>query len=80
GLKLREIITQIARKAGELRGDLVEVQLDEDAPLQPIEWRNFVADYTRFQSATGWKPTIKLSHGIELTLSALSAFTGGQTH
>ena len=73
---LREIITEIARKGGELRSLPVEVHLDEDAPLQPIEWRNFVADYTRFQAATGWKPRVKLSQGIDLTLTA---FPGGQT-
>ena len=77
GFPLREIISEIAQKAGKLRGESVAVSLDEDAPLEPIEWRNFVADYTRLQAATGWQPRIKLSQGIDLTLSA---FTGGQTH
>ncbi len=77
GFPLREIITGIAAKVSELREHKVEIQLDDEAPLQPIEWRNFVADYTRFHSATGWKPRVKLSSGIAQTLSA---FTGGQTH
>jgi nucleoside-diphosphate-sugar epimerase len=77
GFALREIISEIAQKAGAVLGQRIDVHHDEDARLAPIEWRNFVADYTRLQSATGWKPRIKLSHGIELTLSA---FTGGQTH
>ena len=77
GFSLREIITEIATKVSELREQSVEVHLDDEAPLQPIEWRNFVADYTRFQSATGWKPLVKLSQGLDFTLSA---FTGGQMH
>ena len=77
GFPLREIITEIAAKVSELREHNVEVQLDDEAPLQPIEWRNFVADYTRFQSATGWQPQVQLSHGIAQTLSA---FTGGYRH
>lgn len=76
GFALREIISKIAQKAGEVLHRQVDVKLDEDASLAPIEWRNFIADYTRLQSATGWKPRIKLFHGIDLTLSA---FTGGQT-
>ena len=77
GLPLREIIDQIAQRAAKLRGHNIEIHLDEDASLEPIEWRNFIADYTRLQTATGWKPQVKLSQGIDLTLSA---FSGGQTH
>ena len=76
GLPLREIINEVAQRATMLRGRNIEIHLDEDASLEPIEWRNFVADYTRLQSATGWKPQIKLSHGIDITLTA---FSGGQT-
>ena len=77
GLPLSEIINQIAQRAAKLRGHNVEIYLDEDASLEPIEWRNFIADYTRLQAATGWKPQTKLFQGIDLTLSA---FSGGQTH
>lgn len=77
GFPLHEIINEIAQKAAKLRGHRVEVQLDEDAHLEPIEWRNFIADYTRFQSTTGWQPRIKLSPGLDQTLTA---FSGGHTH
>ena len=77
GSPLREIINEIAQKAAQLNGQSVAVQLDEDAHLEPIEWRNFIADHTRFSSATGWQPRIKLYQGIDKTLSA---FSGGQTH
>lgn len=34
----------------------------------PIEARNFIADTTRFRSATGWKPHVTLVEGIDRTL------------
>jgi nucleoside-diphosphate-sugar epimerase len=77
GFSLREIIVEIAQRTANRRGADIDVLLDGGAALEPIEWRNFVADYTRLQSATGWKPQIKLSPGIDLTLTA---FSGGQTH
>lgn len=76
GFSLREIIVEIGQRTADLRGTDIDVLLDGGAALEPIEWRNFVADYTRLQSATGWKPQTKLSDGIDLTLSA---FSGGQT-
>jgi UDP-glucose 4-epimerase len=77
GFSLRDTVNEIAQRAGKLRGHNIEIHLDEDAHLEPIEWRNFVADYTRLESATGWKPQIKLSQGIDLSLTA---FSGGPTH
>ena len=76
GHLLREIVHEIARRAELIRGERIKVQCDEDAALEPIEWRNFVADYTGLQSATGWEPRIKLHHGIDLTLQA---FAGGRS-
>jgi nucleoside-diphosphate-sugar epimerase len=77
GFSLREIIVEIAQRTANRRGADIDVLLDGGAAFEPIEWRNFVADDTRLQSATGWKPQIKLSPGLDLTLTA---FSGGQTH
>jgi UDP-glucose 4-epimerase len=77
GHSLRDIVNEIATRAELIHGKPVDVRLDHDASLEPIEWRNFVADYTRMRSATGWEPRIKLHHGIDLTLRA---FAGGQVH
>ena len=75
GYSLREIVNEIAMRVQQLDGRRVAVQLDQDAALEPIEWRNFIGNYSRLRSATGWQPRIKLQQGIDLTLQA---FSGGQ--
>jgi UDP-glucose 4-epimerase len=77
GHTLRQILTEIARQAENLRGHRVEILSDDDASLEPIEWRKFIADYSRLEAATGWTPRTKLFRGIDLTLRA---FDGGQSH
>lgn len=76
GYSLRGIIEEIAKQTAELSGLPVDVLLDTEAVLAPIEWREFIADYGRLRSATGWEPQIKLQTGIGLTLRA---FIGGQS-
>jgi len=77
GHSLREIVNGIARQVESLGRRPVEVLFDADVPLEPIEWREFVADYRRLHSATKWKPLTRLHQGID---STLRAFSGGQTH
>ena len=77
GYTLKKIVNEIAKQVETLCGQRVEVRLDEEAPLEPIEWRDFIADYTLLRSATGWGPRTKLRQGIELTLQA---FSGGHSH
>lgn len=72
---LREIVNEIAQQVERFDRPPVEVLVDTEAELAPIEWREFIADYSRLRSATGWEPHIKLQTGIDLTLSA---FIGGQ--
>ena len=58
----------IASGVKEKRGSRVlikHVKLPLD--LSPIESRNFIADYSRFQKAGGWKPEVMLKEGIERT-------------
>lgn len=75
GHSLKEIVNEVARQAEHLRREPIEVRVDDSATLEPIEWRNFVADYTRLRAATGWEPHVKLHEGID---STLRAFIGGQ--
>jgi nucleoside-diphosphate-sugar epimerase len=77
GHTLRETLHEIAGQVQELRGVRVEIHSDDAATLEPIEWRNFIADYSRLRVATGWTPRTKLFRGIDLTLRA---FEGGQSH
>ena len=47
----------------------VEVtHIDPPSPQSPIESRNFVADISRFQRATGWEPRYSLMQGIDKTI------------
>ncbi|HKS09131.1 MAG TPA: NAD-dependent epimerase/dehydratase family protein [Pyrinomonadaceae bacterium] len=77
GRSLFEIVNEIARQVENLGRPPVEILFDADAGLEPIEWREFVADYTQLRLASGWDPQIKLREGIELTLEA---FSGGESH
>lgn len=76
GYSLRQIVTEIAKQVEHFDRLPVEVLVDTQAPLAPIEWREFIADYSRLRAATGWEPQIKLHQGINTTLRA---FSGGQS-
>lgn len=73
---LREIVIEIAKQVESFDRPPVEALVDTQASLAPIEWREFVADYSRLRAATGWEPQIKLHQGINKTLRA---FSGGQS-
>ena len=79
GHALRDIVNEIARQVQNLGRPPVEVLIDTQAALAPIEWREFIADYSRLRSATGWEPQTKLPRGIDLTLRAFLGNTGGQS-
>ncbi len=49
----------------------VPVMPDESVEIEPLELRNFVADTTRFEDATGWKPQIGLPQGIDITVRSI---------
>lgn len=71
GKKLEEIGAIIADKVSKKIGKHPEIIIDEQAPISEIEKRNFVTDYSKFSSLTGWKPQILLDDGIENTLNYL---------
>ena len=69
GHSIKEMMQMIASGVKEKRGSRVlikHVKLPLD--LSPIESRNFIADYSRFQKAVGWKPEVMLKEGIERTI------------
>ncbi|HXQ73875.1 MAG TPA: NAD(P)-dependent oxidoreductase [Pyrinomonadaceae bacterium] len=76
GYSLRGIIDEIAKQVAELTWSAVDILIDTEAVLAPIEWREFIADYSRLRAATGWERQIKLQQGIDITLRA---FIGGQS-
>jgi nucleoside-diphosphate-sugar epimerase len=54
----------------------MEIRLDDQMPLAPVEWREFVADCGRMRRATGWTPEVQLEEGVRRTLSWLGRETG----
>ena len=65
---LGEIVNLIADRVEAISGRRPEIRLSEQAALEPIEWREFVADCTRMRTRTGWSPRIPLREGIDRTL------------
>lgn len=70
GATLREIVNLVADRAEAMGRMRPEIRLMEDAALEPIEWREFVADCTRLRTQTGWSPSVQLRDGIDRTLLA----------
>jgi UDP-glucose 4-epimerase len=50
----------------------VSVETDDSVKLEPLDMRQFVADYSAFRDVTGWKPRITIDKGVELTVRALN--------
>ncbi len=68
GMTLGQIVNLVADKVEAISGRRPETRLMEEAALEPIEWREFVADCTRMRTRTGWSPRIGLREGIDRTL------------
>ncbi len=56
---------EVAKKTGR-KVDVVSVKPPEN--LSQIEFRSFVADTTKFNTATGWKANTTLAEGINRTI------------
>ena len=69
GETIRDVWHLIADSVKLHTGKNVPIRCDESVKIEPIEWRNFVADTTRFRKLTGWKPRTKLAQGIHSTVS-----------
>ncbi len=73
GYTIAQAIQLVSERAGKQIGRKVEVKhVQPPAELSPIESRNFVADPSLFSGTTGWKPSVSLPEGIDLTLKALA--------
>lgn len=57
-------------------GEDVPIRLDDTVKIEPLEWRNFVADTQRFHTATGWKPETGLTQGIDICVRAFLSKSG----
>jgi UDP-glucose 4-epimerase len=73
GISIREAFELVAARVARLTGRHVDVTTTEPpAPMSAIEQRHFVADHSRFSTATGWRPAWSLAEGIDRTIEALT--------
>ncbi|MBT8365768.1 MAG: GDP-mannose 4,6-dehydratase [Deltaproteobacteria bacterium] len=57
-------------------GKNVPIRSDASVKIEPLEWRDFVADTQRFHNATGWKPQTELTQGIDICVRAFLSKSG----
>jgi len=69
GITLKEAVKKIALEAEKLTGEAINIKhVPAPENLSPIEYRNFIADISSFQKASGWKPEFTFENGIKQLL------------
>ncbi|MFC1825827.1 NAD-dependent epimerase/dehydratase family protein [Thermodesulfobacteriota bacterium] len=64
--KMAEIVKDLTGKLTDTHVDVHHVPVPKD--LSQIEFRHFVADISRFQTHSGWKPVFSLQEGVRRTI------------
>lgn len=59
----------IASESSKKSGKKVQTSIDHNFNISSMELRDFVADPTSFNAATGWNSTVSFENGIEKTVS-----------
>ena len=73
GHTIAEAMQLIAERGAARTGTRTAVRhVEPPDSLSPIEKRNFVADSTRFNTATGWRARTTLAEGIDRTMETFS--------
>ena len=69
GLTFNDVVKKVKEITEKLTGKKVEITHiawpEED---NPINKRNFIADYGKFNKATGWKPRVSFEEGLKRTI------------
>ena len=72
-ITVREMFNLVAERAAIITGKKVSI---ENTPwpdgADPIEFRNFVANISRFRSFSGWHPMIRLNQGVDKMIEYFS--------
>jgi len=76
GKSIADVWQLIAECVREHIGKSVPIRFDDSVKIEPLELRNFVADTTRFQQATGWRVLTGLAKGIDITVRAFLSKSG----
>jgi UDP-glucose 4-epimerase len=64
GRTFTDIWSLIARQVEGITGRPVPLAVDERQEIEPLDFRNFIADTTAFRRRTGWAPATFLEEGI----------------
>jgi len=67
-VSIRSAVDMIVKKVSRLTGVTPRIRFNLEEKLNAVELRNFTADTTQFQSATGWTSRTSLSEGMDKTL------------
>lgn len=67
--ELAELIADAVQSVGRGRPS---IEIDESMLLEPLAWRELIADSSRFSSLTGWLPRVGLGDGVGRTIGAIS--------
>jgi UDP-glucose 4-epimerase len=73
GKAIEDVWQLIAQTIRVHTGKEVLIGHDDSVEIEPVEFRNFTADATRFQNTTGWTPKTELTQGIDKTVRAFLA-------
>ena len=77
GHTLAQAFKLVADRVAAATGRQVPIHhIEPPRALSEIEARDFVADVSRFRSATGWMPRVTLAQGIDLTLESFGGEHG----
>ena len=81
GYTIAQAMHLIADRVKKKKGKSVSVtHIEPPTPQSPIESRNFVANYHKFQTATEWSPAYSLEKGIDQTLDFFIATENKSSH
>ena len=68
GKKIKDAWKIIADSVSKMNHTRVNISKDDTIAIEPHDLRDFVADYGRFERASGWRPAIRFQDGIEITV------------
>lgn len=71
GYTIADVIKLIAMRTELRMGHHPVITINREVPIEPVGWRQFVADTSRFKTATGWTARVALVDGIDRTLNWL---------
>ena len=72
GITIKDMWQLIADKVKAYKGEELSIVFDDSVKLEPLDFRNFIADTMAFRRIAGWTPKVSLEQGIERTVKQLA--------